>query len=377
MKNEKLLDAIGKIDDGLVQAAAPKTKASGERAVGAEKWLKWTAVAACLAVVVFAGAKLLFPNQEPPAVAELPMLSITEYFDGMGFGALMAYDISEIVNDNPWTEDADLTTLPVYRNVRLYSEENQITENDVKDMEEVLRTVAGRLGLDTNALEITRDIPKRADLNQLYYNSGMVSAEADGISIKVDSKLNVDIRGLSKVRQCLLPMEAPRMSISGGDRSIYGERSPYHSYLYDGAGDLTEQIINFNFYTLSFNQMDDGRVCAQITLPDLSEKVGDYPILTVKEARKLLLNGDYITTVPAEIPGEEYISKVELVYRTGQLEKYYMPYYRFYVEIPRTAWSEGITRNEANGLKTYGIYYIPAVEPQYITDKLVDDGGYS
>lgn len=380
MKNDRLLEAIGEIDGCLVQAAAPKEGAAQEKSQGVKGRIKWTVIAACFAVAILAGAERLFPAREPVIEEELPMLSITGDFDGMGYEVYLAYDIYELSNDNPWTEDAELTTLPVYKNTRCYSMENQITEGDVWDMEELLRTIAARLGLDTNSLKITRDIPEDAadSLNQLYYNSGIVSAEADGISIMVDSKLNVDIRGLLKVEQNLLPMQSPRMNVSGGDYNIHGERSLYHIFLYDGAGELTEQIVNYNFEKLEFSHFEDsGLWNARLTLTDLSEKAGNYPILTVKEARKLLMAGDYITTVPAKILGEEYIAKVELVYKTGQLEKYFIPYYRFYVEIPNTAWDEGITRTGINGLKSYGIYYVPAVQPQYISDKLVEDGGYN
>ena len=42
----------------------------------------------------------------------------------------------------------------------------------------------------------------------------------------------------------------------------------------------------------------------------------------------------------------ETIRKVELTYRTGS-DLYFMPYYRFYVEIPQEQWGE---------MKTYGAY---------------------
>jgi hypothetical protein len=88
--------------------------------------------------------------------------------------------------------------------------------------------------------------------------------------------------------------------------------------------------------------------------------VGDYPIISLAQAKKLLSKGKYITSVPDEMPDLKYVKKAELVYKTGELEEYYMPYYRFYVEMP----------NEENeyGLKTYGIYYVPAVDKAYISN---------
>jgi len=90
----------------------------------------------------------------------------------------------------------------------------------------------------------------------------------------------------------------------------------------------------------------------------LADKLGDYPIISVKEATKLPVNEKYQTSVPYEFPGKKYIGKVELIYRTGSSEEYLLPYYRFYAEL---------TNEElANGLKTYGAYYVPAVEEAYI-----------
>lgn len=83
----------------------------------------------------------------------------------------------------------------------------------------------------------------------------------------------------------------------------------------------------------------------------------------------MLLNGNYITTVPCEISEATLIKKVELVYRTGKYEKCYMPYYRFYVELPE--------KEQENGLKTYGAYYVPAVESSYISNMPKWDGSFN
>lgn len=48
---------------------------------------------------------------------ELPMITVTEH-SGMdnGFEGVLAHDISEIVDGNPWNENTKLSTLPVYKN---------------------------------------------------------------------------------------------------------------------------------------------------------------------------------------------------------------------------------------------------------------------
>ena len=106
----------------------------------------------------------------------------------------------------------------------------------------------------------------------------------------------------------------------------------------------------------------------RISHPDLSEKVEDYPMITPEQAAELLSNGRYCTSVPYDMPGPEYVKKMELVYLTGELEKYYMPYYCFYVELPE--------EERENGLKTFGLYYVPAVHWIYISNMPIYDGHF-
>lgn len=120
----------------------------------------------------------------------------------------------------------------------------------------------------------------------------------------------------------------------------------------------------------TFHCDDEGKLfIARVYQPDLSEKVGDYPIINWQQARELLLNGSYLTTVPYEISGPEYVKKVELIYRTGSHEQYFMPYYRFYVEL--------LEEEMENGRKTYGAYYVPAVDRSYISNMPTWDGSFN
>ena len=111
-----------------------------------------------------------------------------------------------------------------------------------------------------------------------------------------------------------------------------------------------------------------------IEIPDeKAEKIKDYPIITLQEATTRLCNGNYQTSVPLAFPGEESIGKVELVYRTGRLEELYLPYYRFYVLLP-----ESFNTNASDsGLKTYGIYYVPALAEEYIVNMPTYDGSFN
>ena len=104
---------------------------------------------------------------------------------------------------------------------------------------------------------------------------------------------------------------------------------------------------------MTFGCNDEGKLfIARVYQPDLSVKIGDYPIINSEQAKELLLNGNYITTVPYEISEEKFIKKWNLIYRTGEHEECFMPYYRFFVELPED--------ERENGLKTYGhIMFLP------------------
>lgn len=402
MKSEILLQAIGKIDDELI-ANAGEIRSKNR----IKMWLSCGAVAACIALVVFAGsvAGWFSPIESSP---ELSMLTISEDSGGMGFEGYMAYDISELVNANPWSEDAKLSTLPVFKS-KLYRDENMNMRGmDFEAMRAMLLDTADRLGMDTDNLVITDDTPsaemqaatveKFASMGEEvpdgYFDPTSLIVEQDGIRIEVVPVMNAIItfdpakvfpnglgfhyyspyEDVEKTAEYikeeykeLLNMYNPITDINGGDYNIYGERGVDLCF-YDGAEDLTQRIINYNFYYTSFscNESEElFHVCVHNC--DLSDKVGDYPIITAKEAKKLLLSGNFVTSVPYDFPGGEYVKKVELIYRTDA--GYYIPYYRFYVELPE-AEREG-------GMKTYGAYYVPAVKEEYIENMPLWDGSFN
>lgn len=81
-----------------------------------------------LALVVFTVIKIIPTNQiEYAGAGDLPMLAVTKDSGGsMGFEGVDSYDISKIINNNPWTENTEISTLPVYKN--LYDENDKVKE---------------------------------------------------------------------------------------------------------------------------------------------------------------------------------------------------------------------------------------------------------
>lgn len=404
MKNERLLNAIGGIDDELVLGAEP---ASAGRRRGGAKW----AAAACLAVVLLGGAVLLHNNSgELSPSADLPVLDIfgEKGAHGYGFEGYLAYDISELASGNPWTEQDAPKVLPVYRNPVEYDRAgapvSEISDAGMEAMRSRALEAAERLGVE---VEVRDNAPSEEEIAAVrekfggeipegYFPPTEVTAEGVGVKIAVGADLAVRIdfdpaidlpegynfhyfapcQDMEKTANYLkeqygklLDMDKPQAEAVGGDYTFSGEQG-YSIIAYDAAGSKVDRILNYNFNAARFSSNDEGQLwIVRLNRPDLSQKVGNYPLITAQEAEKLLCAGNYITTVPREMPGKEYIAKVELVYRTGRFDEYFMPYYLFYVEVP--------DMERDNGLKTFGAYYVPAVQGQYLSQMPVWQGQFN
>ncbi len=396
MRGNEFLDKMGLVEAAFVEAADIELKRQKFT------WTRFTAVAACFVLMFFAVSNFMLRTK-------LPLLSISVSNDGMGFEGYGAYDISELVNANPWSEDFELAILPVFKNPITYDEFHIASGADIEKMRSILLEVAGRLGLDADMLTITDDAPDEETKQKMaegfkmatrletlpdgYFDPTMLMTEAEGMKLEVDQFLTVTIRFdpsvplpeeysfangttyadvaeyLKTAYQDLIGFDDPQLNLSGGDRNIYGHQS-FSIEFFEGDKHKTKQIVNYHFNRVAFSFDDEGKLfIARVYRPDITEKVGDYPIITVEEANELLANGNYITTVPYELPGMDYVKKVELVYRNDRDSEYFMPYYRFYVELPDMEFD--------NGMKTYGAYYVPAVSGEYIENMPLWDGSFN
>ncbi|QSX09486.1 hypothetical protein J0B03_05325 [Alkalibacter rhizosphaerae] len=338
----------------------------------------------------------------------LPMLTIdTEFAGGMGFEGYMAYDISDLTNANPWNEDMSITHLPVIKNKFAYDEMQHVEDPDYKRMEKLLVETAEDLGMDAKNIPITNDVPDKEtqkditdklggtvpdgyfDATRFFMEDEKYIVEVDtSNTARVDFKVPVELPEeynftyyatydeTYKVAEYLkdefaafIGMKDPMINVSGGDFNIYGEQS-YRIAFYEKSSDGVQAILNYHFNTLEFYCNDDGALfLARKYETDLSEVVGDYPIVDGEEALALLEAGNYVTSVPQEFAGKEHVKKMELVYRLSRTDKLFMPYYKFYVELP--------DMKRENGLNSYGAYYVPAVEEQYIENMPVWDGSFN
>lgn len=327
----------------------------------------------------------------------------------MGFEGYLAHDADELVNANPWNSGLKISSLPVYKNCLHFKKSTgKMTGGDFGQMKAFLLEIARALSIDAANLEITDDSPTPESRRQVeekfastgeevpegYFDPTAVLAKRNGIRIKVDEAMTAEVafeqpvalpegylsggsmsyeeavriaKYFEKIYRDLIGMKNSKINISGGGYDIESNQW-YEIGLYEGEGDVAEQIVNYAFRRAVFYIEKNGLSMIRLFRPNLSEKIGNYPIITDTKAKELLLNGNYMTTAPDRFPGEQYIVKTELVYRNLEMEEYYMPYYRFYVELPEM--------ERQGGFKNFGIYYVPAIEGDYISNMPVWDGGF-
>jgi hypothetical protein len=389
MNSKKFTEAMSEIDNKYVDEAIGYKKK-----VKRPAWVKWGAMAACLCLII-AGA-VVIPHFTETTPDGLPMLDLSDVTGtGMGFEGELCYDITEMYNGNPWTAEMELPFLPVYKNGS-YHAAGVPTGLKEEVMMERLENTAKALGIEAENIETEKEgltttrvtgeadnlkIEVSADgVITVWFDEGLALPEAYNFTYydTTDEEAEQVLDYLMEQYSALIDFTQPEKVLSGfyvmwNDYDEAGNYISMPKYereylLYDAAGGDVEDILNYTYNYIQFAPDDNGNLMLIRLYDSLScaEKLGDYPTITADEARSMLLNGNYLTSVPYEITDEELIQRVELVYRNSRTEKIFMPYYRFYVEIPEM--------KHDNGLTDYGAYYVPAIKSEYISNMPMWDG---
>ena len=117
--------------------------------------------------------------------------------------------------------------------------------------------------------------------------------------------------------------------INGGDYTIDGRQKWRIAFVLKKESVEEKNIINYNFHRIEVS-LDENNNVYSITIhnENLNNKIGDYPIITVEEAKNRLLEQRYWTSATYP-PNQDNISKIELIYKTSNYHKYFAPYYCF------------------------------------------------
>ena len=348
-------------------------------------------------------AVTLYPefSYEPEFTALVPFSANIGSSKGAGAEGVGAYnDVSglrEILSQNPWNESMEFETLPVYHNllmdnwlgrsgggVAMYLSEEQMTE--------MAENAAYALGTEVVSTEVQSDVyleglrepptPEQVEAaSHMPYN--LIAQCADGTEIQVDGGGHIRVEfdppiqlpeyslDISERKQettellvgkfnNLLQFKNPQLFTSSPDvdNSVY---------IYDNTGSDVQRILNYSLYNARFYAYEDGDLDSfYIDNPLVAaEYMGDYPVITLDEAREMLLEGKYLANVAdvyitENTVTEENIGGVELVYRGG-FEENFQPYYCFYIALDR----EEEFADNYPGMTYYGSFYVPAVSEEY------------
>lgn len=355
MKSTDIFNAIGEIDERLIEEAAP----GGERKILYKKILQ---IAACLCIITVTALVLISShyNRLTPST-DLPNI----VFDSMGYEGTNSLALESSTDINPYDKSTLPDTLPVFINncysggpyQNYFSEE--ILQKSINELAEKL-SYSG-LEFSTVKAEIDTDDPNYEE--NLIYN---VMAESEDFQISANGH-SFSISPKTKEA-------SDKLSVYLSENYDTENMGEYKTYSVDGEpltayykaykkGITTEEnILSFNLSSAEIYYSDDGLISYAVidNYLNSSEKLMNCKTISPDKAtNKLLLGIDVSTSAPDEliIGGKlqkDQIVKVDLIYYANNLQELFIPSYRFYVKL--------INPDENSELETYGLFYVPAVE---------------
>lgn len=347
-KEERILNALSDVKEEYIEAVEWEEKP--------KRWAKWIGLAASVVILLFLAfhvpEELVAPN--PPDTENLMTEQEEEQLDvdwvkgpngedlqvitaAFDLGAMGSGQVSEDELDtgNPWNETMEIDTLPVYKNLAYYSPAGEPVYFSREQLLEMAQDVAEKLGTKVTTWE---------------YGCVMEKLE----------KGDVDVYQITAIT------DLGEIAVSGNGK-IY--ISFYEPVLWENkdklldAVDYDSEIEEFlgHFFNAAYFYGDEENGLRGMRYGDVrvaAELLGDYPIITSKEAKECLKEGCYIANFNISdekdrVINDDAIKSVELVYMTSSVCQYYQPYYCFYVELEEVG---------------YGKFYVPALESKYLAD---------
>ena len=459
MKLDKYLECFEKLDDSLIDDAAPAFK---ERKHISKKIILSAALVVVIAVMTLLTAYKLGDNHTSPeiplqptatesseelyvqsvtgseaelstenvmspledrgdytsetvsdSVAEdvvdgLPQLTPILPTEGNGFEGILVYDISEFDKNDPFDPKKKLDTLPVFKNLA-YNKKSAaygnfyLTETQMKEIAEdqadyfgikIISHKTNWTGLSGKDEYIYRYdlICDRMTIN-VYPLGGIRYEFNEEYMLKLPNELALNSNATREDKKKVVDYIVstyneyfPCEALEGSDTVDYTFSGEYvhsqkwlHNYYENIVYDYEQSILNFSFGEYSFELSDDLKYVVSITVPGdytaYTEKLGDYPVIGYEKALDCLINGKYLSTVyPNELWFDGIIERdevhmTEIVYINSAGNKTFMPFYKFYVLLEFTH------EKSPEGLKNYGVFYVPAVNEEYLNiDYVVING---
>ena len=340
---------------------------------------------------------------EPVPSNTLPLLTV-----GDGSGLLFTEQFDDLAGQlqyDCWTGNNEILTLPVYRNETAAEGEPYGLPHWYSEaqLQTLLNEAAARLGAtctgevfyetDTEDSQDQRpySIHAATDLGELtVYGDGRVLLLFNGDHV-VHARGEVEFdmpAGTTEeelwqaecawaMSDCVAQLQPrlglPECGVLPWTRWSY-TYSGYHAWtLYPRRNDAAQQLLSRCFERVQLLTMDghavygvefawapapDTAAAEGCAVPECLTLLGQYPIITLDEAKAELAAGNYLLPATEGEPqrgpdkGDAYAA-VELIYPMESRLRTLMPYYRFWYA-------------QENGL--YAAVYVPAVGAEYLTD---------
>lgn len=299
-----------------------------------------------------------------------------------GDGTIFAYAAEDILTASPWNESWLLDILPVYTNALVSTDGTGIPAKvDRSAMRNRIIEKARQWGFSEADIMLQADYNAGDNtLQRLYFTTS-------DVTMSVDTQLNVSamltqpisfpdgMKGIhpnctySELLEAaqylldhyreLLQLTEPQIAIYGGDYNVIG--LPKYSLVFrqsDKHQTYAEQLLAATYGTVTVTGNEEGSIVTFTWMHEQTgEYLGDYPIISLKNAQELLCSGKYLTLVPDDSKPKFWeCNHAELLYLDTPFADYSLPYYRFLIPLSTDA-SEG-----DNILHPYGFFYVCAVK---------------
>lgn len=355
MKSDDLFKAIGEINDRLIDEAKPEKNHNNYRTMF--KWAVSIAVCICLA---FTGNAIIKDFvQRDTKLMKLDLSSIVFEPVGMGYEGTDDLCLNNSDDINPWTKDADIENLPVYKNGRYNDGKLSQIYFSAEDLKKQTEDFARALKLDIIGGEAVSGENENEIYNYiLQTKQGQVSVNGAASSFNIN-------RGyeylLNEYYSYYNDNNAEKISGIYKTYSVDGEFLSQEKRSYYDKGSIEENIISFNLQSHYESENENDINIRSYDFISASHLFAYYPIITWEKAQKELLEGNYVSSADeSQVIGgklsENAIADVELIYYTEGNPEYYAPYYRFSVRY--------YSADSDN--QRYAYFYVCAVGDNYL-----------
>lgn len=380
MNKKDFLSAMGDIDDRFIEEAENYSRSD------AKKWLKYGGLAACLLICALCFS--LFggnpesnkeANREKVTVSDLPVLTIERRYASNDTRERRVSAASGLEDGNPWSEDVEIDTLPVYENTTFDQNDTPASVSD-GELETYINDIAESAEMNVESIRYSRKKEEKnldksfkakaetAEGTITVYSSHLAIVEySESLTLPEEYRVPTSVmtkEQAQKVTDYLLEEYGEVMGFENAKGTVqveYDEQDNARWYLmgYESAEDQKEEVLNYNLKRINFVLNQEGDLEAIVMVDNMAcgREIEEYPLITTEKAEEMLREN-----YEGKFTEESQIENIRLIYLAGEEYSLFLPYYAFDVRA-----SEGGDSGEGN-LVNYETYYVLAIPEQYVVE---------